>query len=163
MISEAILPKGVRLYRLTAERAVTLWDTLKGYDVLWPDSARGDLVGWVQYCMAPTTLFLEGEDGKSFYTLSQIKEGLSARVHAVFYDHKLAPRAPLVRELLTWAMFEFDLYRLEAMVPDFSRALRRFLQRDLHFRLEGVMRDTFWWKGSLHDTVMLSILREEVI
>ena len=162
-MTEAILPVGVSLHRLTPQGAVDLWEGLKSYDALWPDSTRGDVVGWVEFALAPTTLFLKGDDDKSMYVLSGIHEGLKARVHAVFHDHKLHHRVGLVRGLLAWAMFEFDLYKLEAHIPDFSCALRRFLQRDLHFHLDGTLRDDFWWKGQLHSTVVLSLLRDEVV
>lgn len=159
---EGVLPVGVHLYPLTRDRAVDLWEQLKVYDALWPDDTRGDVVRWVEFALLPTTLFIAGDDGKSMYILSGIREGLKANIHAVFHDHKLSPRVGLMRGLLAWAMFEFDLCKLEARIPDFSRALRRYLQRDLHFKVDGVLRDDFWYHGGLRSTVVLSLLRDEV-
>lgn len=161
-MTEALLPDGITLYRLTKDRAVALWETLKGYDVLWPDDTRGDVVRWVEFAVAPTTQFLEEDGGNGMYILSEIKPGLKANVHAVLRDHRLHTRVQVVRSLLAWAMFEFDLYRLEARIPAFSHALRRWLQRDLGFTCEGVLRDAFWYKEKLISTVILSLLRDEI-
>lgn len=160
---EAILPKGTRLYQLTRDRAIDLWDKLRKYDALWPDETRGDVVAWVEWCLRPSTQFIEADGGEAMFILSHIVEGLSANIHAIFYDHRVLPRVPLMRDLILWAMFEFDLYRLEARIPEFSHTLKRVLKRDLGFKLEGVLRNTFRFKGDLCNSVILSILREEVV
>lgn len=159
-MTEALLPPGISLYTLTPERAVALWERLKGYDALWPDDTRGDVTRWVEFAVAPTTLFLEEAGGHAMFILSGIREGLKANAHAVFHDHKLRPRIALTRALILWAMFEFDLYRLEARIPAFSHALRRFLY-NVGFRFEGRLRDDFWFHGHLEDALVLSMLRQE--
>lgn len=161
-MTEAMLPPEVRLYSLTQDRAVDMWESLKTYDALWPDETRGDVVSWVEFCLKPSTVFIEEVGGRAMYILSDIREGLKARIHAVFHDHKLRYRVDTMKRLLAWAMFEFDLYRLEARIPTTSHALRRLLQHDLHFKYEGLMRDDHWFGGHLGSTVVLSILRDEV-
>ena len=160
-MTEGILPEGIILYALTRDRAIDLWDRLKVYDALWPDETRGDVVKWVEFALAPSTLFLEETNGRAMYILSDVKEGLSANVHAVFFDHNLRSRVDLVKRLVTWAMFEFDLYRLQARIPAFARALRRFLFK-IGFRQEGIIRDAFWFKGHLESAIIMSILRDEI-
>jgi len=138
-----------------------LWLKVKDYDRLFSDETRGDVESFYRSIFKQDTILLELPNG--VLTLSKIKPGLSAECHAVFFDRKLSDKTSYVRDCILWAFFEFDLHRLCAVIPYTSIALRRWMMKSLGFTYEGTMRDDFWYKGKLASSVVLSILRGEVL
>jgi hypothetical protein len=95
--------------------------------------------------------------------LKNLKEGLRGEVHITFWDRKLSDKTEMIKDALVWAMMEFDLHRLEAFVPEVSRAVKHFIQKRLGFVYEGRMRKRNWYEGRLIDVLIFSLLREEVL
>jgi len=156
------IPEGLHLYQLTRERAESLWTKVQPYDRLFSDETRGDKEGWMRNLFDSRTLVLETDDTQGLLFLSRIHEGLKAEVHAIMFDHRLAERTDLVRRGLVWAFVAFDLHRIGASIPAASRALRRWMMK-LGFDVEGVVRNDFWYKGVLADSLLMGVTREEIL
>ena len=156
------IPKGLHLYQLTLDRAEALWTKVSEYDRLFSDETRGDKEGWMRNLFDSRTLILETDDHQGLLFLSRIREGLKAEVHAIMFDRRLGPRTDLVRQALVWAFMAFDLHRIGATIPAASRALRRWMIR-LGFDVEGVVRNDFWYKGELADSLIMGLTRKGVL
>lgn len=156
------IPEGLHLYQLTRDRAEALWTKVKDYDRLFSDETRGDKEGWMRNLFDSRTLVLETDDHEGLLFLSRIHEGLKAEVHAIMFDHRLSPRTDVVRRALIWAFLAFDLHRIGASIPSVSRALRRWMMK-LGFDVEGVVRNDFWYKGTLADSLIMGLTRKEVM
>ena len=162
MIQINRLPKGVKYAQLTKEKVHYWWDKLKNFDKLFNDEAYYDEYSFFSHMFSENTHILEVEDN-GIIVLNHEIEGLKAEAHVSFWDFKLSARTKLLQECLLWAILEFDLHRIEIAIPEFSRALRRFVEKRLHFQYEGRLRETMWYKGQLVDIIILSILRKEVL
>lgn len=155
------LPNEVKLLTLDPGMVMDLWLKVKDYDRLFSDKTRGDVEAFFFSTFKKDTILLDLPNG--ILTLSDIRPGLAAECHAVFFDRKLTNKTTLVRDCILWAFFEFDLHRMSASIPATSVALRRWMMKSLGFSYEGTMRDDFWYKGKLTSSVVLSILRGEVL
>ena len=155
------LPKGVKHKALTRQGMWDLWERVKGHTKMFSDETRGDPTSFWQN-MLKDSVILETDDGCGFLTLSEVKPGLRAEAHLTFLDHKLSPRVELIRECLLWAFLSYDLYRIEVFIPALGHTLRRVLKK-IGFKEEGCLRNRSWYEGQLVDTIVLSILREEVL
>jgi RimJ/RimL family protein N-acetyltransferase len=103
---------------------------------------------------------LETDGGLLF--LTNIKENLHAEVHVAFWDCKLSGKESILKDCLRWAFFQYNLNRIEAFIPEYSRSLHRFMEKKLGFVYEGRMRKRMLYKGQFTDVKIYSILREEV-
>ncbi len=155
------LPSDVTLMTLDRDKVMDLWLKVKDYDRLFEDDTRGDVEAFYTSVYRKDTIILRLPNG--ILTLSKIRPSLSAECHAVFFDRRLADKTEAVRGAILWGFFEFDLYRLSAVIPKTSIALRRWMMRSLGFRHEGTLRHDFYYKGKLSDSTVLSLLREEVL
>ena len=154
------LPEGVWHKTLSKESLLELWDRVKGFDRLFSDSTRGDPTSFWKNLLSDC-IVLETEGG--ILTLRNIQEHLSGEAHLIFWDCKLSPKTELVRECLVWAFTTFDLQRIGTSIPVYAKALRRFLTDRLGFQIEGRLRNNAFFDGVLIDTLILSILREEIL
>ena len=155
------LPAGVQHKILTRQNLWDLWETVRKFDRLFSDETRGDPIAFWENILK-NAIVLETDDGGGILTLSNMKPGLRAEAHLTFWDHKLSPRIELIRECLVWAFLSFDLYRIEVFIPALGHALRRVLKK-IGFREEGILKNRSWYEGQLIDTVLLAILREEIM
>ncbi len=158
MRAEMRLPEGVSLVRLTPEIMKDYWERLKDFDVLYSDSTHGDELGFYQRLMSSTVLETEG----GIMLLDGLVLRQRGQVHVWFWDHKLSSRSELLKGALRWVFEVYDLNRVEAIIPEFSKALERFLVRRMGFTFEGKLRERLLWKGHFKDLLMFSILRKEI-
>lgn len=162
MIQINQLPEGVKYAVLTKEKVHYWWSKLKNFDKLFNDDTYYDEINFFNKMFHENTHILEVADN-GIIVFDNVVEGLKAQAHVSFWDFKLSARTQLLRDCLIWAILEFNLHRIEILIPEFSRALRRFVERRLKFQYEGRLRETMWYKGQLVDIIILSILRREVL
>jgi RimJ/RimL family protein N-acetyltransferase len=155
------LPQGVRFSAATKDKVLYWWGKLKNFDRLFDDNTFYDEVNFAQKLFEDRCYILEVEDN-GIIVFNNVIEHLRAQVHVSFWDFKLSGRLDLLKECLLWAILQFDLHRVETLVPEFSRALKRFIENKMKFKYEGTLRDFIWYKGELCDMIIYSILREEV-
>jgi hypothetical protein len=155
------LPKGVKHKILTRQSLWDLWQTVRKFDRLFSDETRNDPVSFWENILNDCVV-LETDDGGGILTLSNVKPGLRAEAHLTFFDRKLSPRIELIRDCLVWAFLTYDLYRVEVFIPALGHTLRRVLKK-IGFKEEGTLRRRSWYNGNLIDTIVLGILREEVL
>ncbi len=156
------LPENVRFCSLSKDKILHLWNKLKHFDKLFTDDTVYDEVSFTANLASKNSVTLEVADN-GIIVYNNIVEGTKARVHVSFWDYKLSARKELLRDCLIWGILQFDLHRIEIVIPEFSRALRRFAEKRMGFKFEGRIRKTMWYKGQLTDMILLSILREEVL
>lgn len=154
-------PIGTRFFNTDRVSIAGLWEKMKGFDPLFSDDSRWDLERFYEHLYSRTTVILEIDNGVLF--LTGLLPGHFAQIHACFWDHRMSDKVVLLKDCLIWAFALFNLVRLEALIPDFSRALRRILVTKLGFTFEGEMRRRMKYKGRFHSIVIYSILREELI
>lgn len=153
-------PPGVRFFDLSPGTIVALWNKMKGFDPLFSDDNRWDVEKFHRSIYDRGTLVLEIDNG--VLLLTGMKPGHYALVHACFWDHKVSARLQLLKDTIIWAFVTFDLIRLEAFIPGFSRALSRILSKKLGFTFEGKLRKRMKYHGTFCDVLVYSLLREEM-
>jgi hypothetical protein len=153
-------PNGVQFYTINSQTVDALWSKIKFYDPLFSDDSRWDQEKFYQTIFSKGTVLLEFDQGILFLTDLALEH--YARIHACFWDHKISMRLPLLKECLSWAFGVYSLVRLEAIIPDYSKALKRVLENKLCFKFEGRMRKRMLYKGRFHDVLIYSLLREEM-
>ena len=155
------LPSGVKLGTANLEKIDWYWQKIKDFDRLFSDDIRWDEECFFEKMYAPDTVFFETENG--LLLLTGLREGMYAAAHITFWDHKLLPRVRMIKDLLTYCFIRYDLLRIEALIPEFSRALKRFMEKRLGFVYEGRMRDRIIYMGNPADILIYSLLRREVL
>lgn len=155
-----LLPDEVEFVELTQDKVDFYWEKLKPYPHIFSDSTFNP-ESFSKWMCSKRSYILETKGG--IMVLDNIVEGLRGEVHAEFWDHKLSAKRDIFEKCLIWAFITFDLYRLEARIPEFCRALKRIMEKRLGFTFEGRLRDSYWYKGNLTDVNILSILRREVL
>jgi hypothetical protein len=154
-------PEGTKLAVFDQQKIDDLWSICQPMSKIFSDETRGDKEAFVKGLLDRHTQTLEFPTG--LLILKNLKEGLRGEVHITFWDRKLSDKTEMIKDALVWAMMEFDLHRLEAFVPEVSRAVKHFIQKRLGFVYEGRMRKRNWYEGRLIDVLIFSLLREEVL
>jgi len=159
--TQKFLPEGVSLLRLTEDKLKDLWERLKDFDRLYTDSTHGDEVGFYQKLMSGDMVVFEIEGG--IMILDHITHHEFAQVHVSFWDRKLSTKTDLIKATMRWCFETFGFERLEALIPEFSKALSRFLTKRMGFSYEGTLRKRLLYHGEFKDILVYSILREEAM
>ena len=154
-------PEGIRLTQLSAEKIKYLWNKLKVYDKVFEKGRIGDFDAFRNMLCREDTLVLEMDGG--LVILDNIIDGLRASCHAYFWENKIHALRPLMKDLILYGFFQFDLKRMECRVPFYARSVMRFLEK-LGFKQEGRLRNAWEGKdGVLIDVLVYGILKEEVL
>lgn len=107
--------------------------------------------------------------------LSDIKPGLSAKGHYLFFDRQLSSKTEAIQAVIDWAFAEHSdwvpLKRLSVEIPDFAFALARHAYKKLGFGgpfeynlkgkkipVEGVTRQGILWNGTERDLLHLGLI-----
>lgn len=154
------LPTGVRLGVFTREKLMEMWEHLKPFDSLFMDCDMKNPEVFLANFLAKDSVTLEVDGG--YMIMRRIVPGLKGEVHMTFWDKRLSPRLELIKSCLEWAFLTFDLYRIETIIAEYARSVRRFVEQKLGFKHEGTLRNSAWHLGRLIDMHVYAILREEV-
>jgi len=154
------LPKGVKFIRLNEAIITGLYEKLSKHAKIWEDGTNS-YEFFHDHVMRPDVyLFKVGED--IVIELADIIWGVRGRAHAFFLGHKgFVEQRETLRDLIMWGFFQFDLRRIEALVPKRLGAYIRFIRKYLGFRPEGTLRRHSMYDGVPTDMLMLSIIRED--
>jgi hypothetical protein len=155
-------PKGTKILELTPEKIDSIWAKLQNIKGLFDDFATGRLDIFLKGLLQPSTIWLELEDGNGILYATDVVVGLSAQVHFVYWDRKLAPRRQFTLDCLQWLINIADLQKINAVIPAFCTAAIHFAKK-LGFTVEGVIRRYSINGGRLYDAVHLGMIREEVL
>jgi RimJ/RimL family protein N-acetyltransferase len=155
------MPRGIELGVLSRDKVLALWDRVKNYTPLFDDASRWDIEWFTFKLYMKDTVILENDGGLMLLTDTHPKH--FAACHLTYWDKSLSARAELIKDAIRWAFLQFDLQRLETHLPEYARAVRRFLEKKLGFKSEGRLRKRVMYKGNPADLLLYSILREEVL
>lgn len=156
------LPEGTHLLDLNDQVVAKIWEHAHNVNGILDDFTEQDFPRFVESMRAWNTVVLIADGGTGIMYATNIREGLSAQVHFMFWDGKLRGREELLRSVLQWFFATFHLQKVNAIIPDFCKALIRFAKR-IGMAEEGAIRRHSYSKGRLYDIVCLGILREEAI
>ena len=107
--------------------------------------------------------------------LSDIKPGLSAKGHYLFFDSQLNSKTEAIQAVIDWAFTEHEnwepLERISIEIPDFAFALARHAHKKLGFGgpfehrlkgkkipVEGVTQRGVFWRGMNRDLLQLGLI-----
>lgn len=156
------LPEGTHLLDLNDQVIAKIWEHAHNVSGVLDDFTEKDFPRFVASMRAWNTVVLIADGGTGIMYATNIREGLSAQVHFMFWDGKLRGREPLLKSVLQWFFATFHLQKVNAIIPDFCKALIRFAHR-IGMTEEGTIRRHSYSKGRLYDIVCLGILREEAL
>lgn len=149
----------VRNFIATPAKIVSLWQELEKYPSLFSDWSKGDFSVFSNIILAPDSIWLEIGDVGLLYA-TDIVEGVSASVHAIFFDRSVADKVDVCRELIKWLFAETSVHRLSADVPIDYYATKRLLTK-LGFRYEGTRRESVLRRGKWVDIVLYGLTLDE--
>jgi hypothetical protein len=146
------------------EDIIELWSKYSKYKVLFSDVVVNNPQQFCSIILAPTTIVLlvkqEGKDVGLLY-ITDIRPLHSADAHYFFWDRKTDGRQRLILVAMRWAMDEFKLHRLNSAIPITAySALHRV--RRIGMYLEGRKRQSIRIQGKWLDTLLFSVIREEI-
>jgi hypothetical protein len=108
----------------------------------------------------PSVIWYQGP-GRSFVYLTDLTPGVAASLHALNLDGKISLRVKEVRNILTEAMREWSLHKLNALIP--SPLVRvGSAVKALGFRHEGRIREVSLFNGIFTDVDFFGLLRSEL-
>lgn len=154
-------PEGVTFWIATTESLHDLWMKIKDFDRLFTDNVRWDEASFNERMLSHRSIVLETINGVIIGDI--LEENHLGRAHFIFWDKKLSIRTELLRNCLEWFFLVCNLNVVEVQIPDYARALRRFIERKLKFKYEGRLRSRMYYKGELTDALIYSMLKEEVL
>jgi RimJ/RimL family protein N-acetyltransferase len=95
--------------------------------------------------------------------LTNIVPSFTANLQVIFWDRRFGKnRRELVQHVLATAFDEFDLTRVQALVPESNAPLAKTELRKIGFTQEGVMRKA--WRDEVDiDLVLFGLLRNEAV
>lgn len=154
------LPEGTELLVLTPEKAAMLWSKLSEIPGLFDDFTvnRPDI--FLQGLLAPDSVWLERSDGNGILYLRNVKPGLSASGHIVYWDKRLRGREEFTKNVMRWLMRNIPLQKINLWLPDYSQNARAFAER-CGFKEEGCIRKWSYSNGRLYDIYAYGITQEE--
>lgn len=116
----------------------------------------------------------EGTQLVGIIRLSNIRPGVDALGHYVFFDHDLRGKTGVIKEFIDWCFSPHEgwspLRRMSIEVPDFAFSLVRHATKKLGFGgefkytlqgktvpVEGVRREAILWRGVWRDLLYLGL------
>jgi RimJ/RimL family protein N-acetyltransferase len=161
MCSLLELPRGIEVGVLSRDKILSLWDKVKNYSPMFDDASRWNLEWFALRMYLRDTVLLENDGG--IMLLTDTKPKHFAACHLTYWDKSLSKRTELIKEAIRWAFLQFDLQRLETHLPEYARAVRRFVEKRLGFKCEGRLRKRVMYKDNPADLLLYALLREEVL
>lgn len=129
---------------------------------VWDDAAAADPVAFLIVLTSdPRNVFYASESGRTWVWFTDLTPGATAQIHALCRDRECAGRREILHAVLREVMTEYDLHRVQALVPALLKGAVRAASRE--FVREGVMRRIFLRRGRWIDGVLFSVLRDEVL
>jgi RimJ/RimL family protein N-acetyltransferase len=150
----------VDVFRASFENIRRLWDVFNRFEILRTDDAPKTLREFTSQVLSRGFVILQVSDVGVIY-LTQIRPGLSAEFHPLFWDKKTAGKHRVMMVVGRLLMDYFNLHRLELVVPKYAwAALRRLLKMGVC--IEGVEREGALYKGRWADVLRFAVLRHEL-
>lgn len=155
------LPPEVKEANFSKAKLLALWNKVKDFDRIYSDWDRCDELAFYDRILSSNTHVLETENG--ILIIDNLLPNIRGQVHVIFWDKKLSNKTAMLKQCIAWAFDRFQLERMEAVIPEFARALRRFMTEKLHFTFEGRLRKRMLYKGEYTDSLIFSLIREEIL
>lgn len=151
---------------LTPEKLLFIWEKFNHTKALFSDLTLGDVAVFRDVLLSRDTLWFEVKDDADqlvgLMYLTNTQWVIDAEVHIVFFDRKLAEKAPLCLETIQWVFRNFPFRRLTAVIPSIYFVTIR-LAKKIGFKEEGIKRESQLIGNKWVDETILGILRSEAI
>jgi len=154
------LPAGWQNFAATKENITRAWWEMNKFPILFDDFKRGNFKYFISLFLDPDNLFLQCGD----YGLARIRgiqPGGNCEIHLTFWDRRFRGRQAECLAALKWLFYHFKLERATIVIVETSRVAIKFI-KSLGFKQEGVLRNSFLFKGKYLNSIIFGILKEEV-
>jgi len=155
------LPDHWKDFVCTPENILKVWNHFNEFPILFDDYDRGDLNQFTAMFFDPKAIiFATGDYGIA--RIANILIGRDCNIHLTFWDRRFRGRDTECRKAIQWAFNELRLARMTVIVPETVRSTISFLQA-LGFRREGIIRNSWMYKGKLLNRHAFGMLRSEAL
>ena len=154
-------PEGTHYLEVDMQKISELWGRLSAIRGMFDDEEKDKPGIFIRNLSRLDSIWLERDDGNGVLYLLDIRRGLSATAHFVYWDRKLSGREKFTMNCLRWAVELLNLQKVNVYLPHFATAALRFALR-LGFQEEGRIRRWAYSQGKLYDIIVLGITQEEV-
>ncbi len=148
-------PGGLRLFDTSPENVLELWKKVKDKEILFSDENRGNYYSFLK--ALTESLVLCNDSG--IIRISKVVPLRRCEIHGFILGTSISRFQDTMRSLVWWIITELKLSRIECRVPAKARALRRFLEKQIGFEQEGILRNKLLFNGVPDDEIIYSIVR----
>lgn len=152
------------VYQPTVQSVDFLWREAAKYEFLFSDATLGDPERFVQYLLSPgVMIFLVSceEEPVGILYADQVREGIDARVHYLFWDRHPKGRQRLLLTAMRWFLDTFELHRFNMEIPVYAFAALRRMKK-MGIRIEGRRRQGIFFRGKWQDLLLFGVTRSEL-
>ena len=160
------LPDGVANAHLTSSRLMFYWENLKDFNSMFMVDGELTFEKFCQMMIKDYMIFEiadEYDEVGGLVLLTDLRPKVRAEVHFSIWDRKLSKKTKTLKELMLWGFLYFNLQRIETFVPEYARAVKMFITKQLGFVFEGKLRNRTRYNGRPVSMLAYSILRDEVV
>lgn len=153
--------EALNIETMTPERANWLWERVRRQTLCFDDFNRDRADLFAARLAASTTMAFAYNDS-GLITVENIIPKLLGTIHFFVWDPALheADLVDIGRAVVQSVFDAFDLHRISAFPPAFNKLAIRVAVR-CGFRYEGVLRQTYLYKGVHQDLMAYGLLRHE--
>jgi len=138
-----------------------VWEKLSQFPILFSDDVRGDLQAFIKEMTDKSSvIFLTGD-----YGICEIRNIVPFRdcdVHLAFWDRRFKGRDPECKQVLKWIFNTLKVHRITISIVGIAYYTINFV-KSLGFKREGVIRESFPYRGKLLDVHIFGILESEAM
>lgn len=148
-----------------------LWEKSKGLKTVFNDETRGDYKAFIEKFFATDSdgslisrgLFWVVDDFVGIMYLTEIRPGVDAVAHFIFYDAVLNGRDVLVRALLKHVFEKYNFHRISAEIALYANPKIFTFVEAVGFKHEGRRRQYLFYNGKWSDLQLYYILKEKFL
>ena len=155
------LPSNWLPFICTRENLEMVWNKLNQFPILFDDDVRGDFKSFIiDMTNKNSVIFLTGNYG--ICEICNIVPYRGCDVHLTFWDRRFRGRDGECRAVIKWIFNTLQLHRITVSTVSIAHSTINFIKA-LGFRREGVIRESYPYKGRLLDVHIFGLLRDEVL
>lgn len=165
---EGLVTRHVRPTEMTVEKIGDLWDKISKFDSLFNDFVRGDFASFLAHFVTQVgpkefeaASLCWDVDDVGILILNDLRPGVSASAHFIFWDMRLKGREELLRRMIEYVFDRYEFRRIETQVP-----VRYYLTmagvEKLGFIKEGRIREAYVFNDVWYDVNIYGIIREDL-
>lgn len=165
------ITRTVRPLIFDTEKLYMMWEKSRKYKTVFNDETRGDYKAFVDKFFYQDTdgnlvsrgLFWVVDDFVGIMYITEIRPGIDAVAHFLFFDAVLNGRDVLVKALLKHVFEKYQFHRLSAEIALYANPKIFTFVEALGFKHEGRRRQYLFYNGNWSDLQLYYILKEKFL